>query len=220
MANVQDRITKLERRRRHLAPRLSSERRKYLTDKAVLKGDQEALRELEQYRSSPIDDPVRRAAALAAGLRAAPNGGDHRHQRARPALWSRTRWPGAEDPGPKGQLPFAGRQRSGHLLPPGSERLSKPFNSLAARSATNTPISCCRTLPQPPCASSPCGPMALWIQFASPHGSKNTRMPCAPCPVISATALPMLLMPPRRLITSQPSGAMPSKPTSATRSAS
>ena len=74
MKSFQDRVTKLEQRhRRPRLPGLSSERRKYLTDKAVA-GDQEALQELNLHRQ-PDDtmihgDPARRAAALAAGLRA------------------------------------------------------------------------------------------------------------------------------------------------------
>jgi hypothetical protein len=71
MANFEDRVTKLEHRHRRRVPGLSSERRKYLTDKVVREGDQEAQQELERHRSPIIHgDPARRAAALAAGLRA------------------------------------------------------------------------------------------------------------------------------------------------------
>ena len=69
---IEGRITKLERRHpRPRQPGLSSERRKYLTDKAVREGDQEALQELNLHRQ-PITQasPQQRAAALAAGLRA------------------------------------------------------------------------------------------------------------------------------------------------------
>jgi hypothetical protein len=49
---------------------LSSERRKYLTDRAVLHGDHEALAELNRYRSEKITaSKEQREAALAAGLR-------------------------------------------------------------------------------------------------------------------------------------------------------
>lgn len=68
---IEKRIAMLEQRHRPRHQGLSSERRKYLTDKAVLEGDQEALQELERHRSPIIHaDPARRAAALAAGLRA------------------------------------------------------------------------------------------------------------------------------------------------------
>lgn len=71
MASLQDRLIKLEQRRRPQKPGLSSERRKYLTDKAVIEGDQEALKELNLHRAQITNaDPARRAAALAAGLRA------------------------------------------------------------------------------------------------------------------------------------------------------
>ncbi len=70
MANLQDRVTKLEQRRRPRQPGLSSERRKYLTDRAVA-GDHEALQELTLHRSRIIyASPQQRSAALAAGLRA------------------------------------------------------------------------------------------------------------------------------------------------------
>ena len=49
-ANFEDRVTKLEQRRRPRQPGLSHERRKYLTDKAVREGDQEALQVLERHR--------------------------------------------------------------------------------------------------------------------------------------------------------------------------
>ena len=66
---IEKRLTKLERQHR---PRsgLSSERRKYLSDKAVNERDQEALAELNLHRPPIIKiSPERRAAALAAGLR-------------------------------------------------------------------------------------------------------------------------------------------------------
>lgn len=70
MANFEDRVTKLEQRHRPRQPGLSSEGRKYLTDKAVLEGDQEALQELNLHRPRIIHaDPLRRAAARAAFLR-------------------------------------------------------------------------------------------------------------------------------------------------------
>ena len=65
---IQKRVTKLERQHR---PRngLSSERRKYLTDKAVNERDQEAQAELNLHRPRIINISLeRRAAALAAGL--------------------------------------------------------------------------------------------------------------------------------------------------------
>lgn len=73
MANFQDRVTRLERLHR---PRpwqgLSSARRKCHTDKAVREGDWEALQELQEFRRQTIihGDAVRRAAAVAVGLRA------------------------------------------------------------------------------------------------------------------------------------------------------
>jgi hypothetical protein len=70
---IKKRIAALEvtQQRRTSRRALSSARRKYLTDKAVLEGDQEALNELDRHRSPIIHvDPTRRAAALAAGLRA------------------------------------------------------------------------------------------------------------------------------------------------------
>ena len=49
---------------------LSSRRRKYLTDRAVLHSDQEALVELELHRPSTIVGSVeQRAAAVAAGIK-------------------------------------------------------------------------------------------------------------------------------------------------------
>lgn len=50
---------------------LSSQRRKYLTDRAVRYGDQVALAELELHRPATIVGSVeQRAAAVAAGIRA------------------------------------------------------------------------------------------------------------------------------------------------------
>ena len=67
---IEKRIAMLERRHRPRHQGLSSERRKYLTDKAVLEGDQEALQELNLHRPRIIHaDPLRRAAARAAFLR-------------------------------------------------------------------------------------------------------------------------------------------------------
>jgi hypothetical protein len=49
---------------------LSRQRRKYLTDRAVLHGDQEALAELNRHRPEKIGaSKEQRDAALAAGLR-------------------------------------------------------------------------------------------------------------------------------------------------------
>ena len=68
---IEKRISTLEQRRRFQVPGLSSERRKYLTDKAVREGDLEALQELNLRRPRIIHaSPQQRAAALAAGLRA------------------------------------------------------------------------------------------------------------------------------------------------------
>ena len=51
---------------------LSSERRKLLTDRAVLRGDQEALAELNLHRPQTLTaSKEQRDAALAAGLRVA-----------------------------------------------------------------------------------------------------------------------------------------------------
>lgn len=70
MADFQDRVAKLEQRHRRRLGGLSSERRKYLTDRAVA-GDQEALQELNLHRRPIIQSsPHQRAAAVAAGLRA------------------------------------------------------------------------------------------------------------------------------------------------------
>ena len=67
---IEKRIAAPEQRRRPRPPGLSSERRKYLTDRAVA-GDQEALREIDRHRPRIIRaSPEQRAAALAAGLRA------------------------------------------------------------------------------------------------------------------------------------------------------
>jgi len=71
MATFQDRVTKLEQRHRPRQPGLSSERRKYLTDRAVREGDHEALQGLNLHRPRIIQAGAQqRAAALAAGLRA------------------------------------------------------------------------------------------------------------------------------------------------------
>jgi hypothetical protein len=52
-------------------PGVSGERRKALTDRAVLHGDLEALQELSLYRPSKITaGKEQRAAAITAGLRA------------------------------------------------------------------------------------------------------------------------------------------------------
>jgi hypothetical protein len=52
-------------------PRISGERRKALTDRAVLYGDLNALQELSLYRPDKVvGRKEQRAAALAAGLRA------------------------------------------------------------------------------------------------------------------------------------------------------
>jgi hypothetical protein len=68
--SIEKRLTLLEQRHRP-GPRLSSERRKYLTDKAVREGDQEALQELNLHRWLITHATTeQRAAALAAGLRA------------------------------------------------------------------------------------------------------------------------------------------------------
>lgn len=70
VTNFLDRVTQLERRR---PPRrgLSSERRKYLTGKAVYEGDPEALAELNLNRPARITGTKeQREAAVAAGARA------------------------------------------------------------------------------------------------------------------------------------------------------
>ncbi len=68
---IDTRLQKLEAKAdRRARPVLSSERRKYLTDRAVRDGDQEAFRELAQYRPTKITaSNEQRAAAVAAGLR-------------------------------------------------------------------------------------------------------------------------------------------------------
>jgi hypothetical protein len=69
---IKTRIAALEATQQRRTPRrgLSSERRKYLTDKAVA-GDQEALQELNLHRPRiAFTNPEQRAAAVAAGLRA------------------------------------------------------------------------------------------------------------------------------------------------------
>ena len=53
MKSFQDRVTKLEQRHRPRLPGLSSEWRKYLTDKAVA-GDQGALQELNLHRQPMV----------------------------------------------------------------------------------------------------------------------------------------------------------------------
>src|SRR4051794_26872174 len=85
MKSFQNRVTKLEQRHRPRLPGLSSERRKYLTDKAVA-GDQGAL---NLHRQPMIySDPARRAAALAAGLRLRDKGnGIERTNDGAPARW-------------------------------------------------------------------------------------------------------------------------------------
>jgi hypothetical protein len=53
---------------------LTTERRKFLTDRAVLNGDQEALAELERHRPKRIvGSKEQRDAAVAAGLRCLEN---------------------------------------------------------------------------------------------------------------------------------------------------
>jgi hypothetical protein len=72
MAGLETRIERLEatlRQRRR--PVISSERRKALTDRAVLHGDLDALHQLSLHRPDGITaSQQQRAAALAAGLRA------------------------------------------------------------------------------------------------------------------------------------------------------
>jgi len=69
---LETRIGRLEagmRQRRR--PGISAERRKALTDRAVLHGDLDALQELSRYRPPNIRvNAQQRAGALAAGLRA------------------------------------------------------------------------------------------------------------------------------------------------------
>ncbi len=68
------RISMLEQHRSNgfeRRPRISAEHRKALTDRAVLRGDLEALQELSLYRSDQITaSKEQRAAAIAAALRA------------------------------------------------------------------------------------------------------------------------------------------------------
>ena len=66
MKDLTGRLERLEARAGRRSG-LSSERRKYLTDRAVLHGDQEALAELELHR--PVGFVEQRAAAIAAGIR-------------------------------------------------------------------------------------------------------------------------------------------------------
>jgi hypothetical protein len=72
MARLETRIERLEaalRQRRR--PVISGERRKALTDRAVLHGDLDALHQLSLHRPDEITaSQQQRAAALAAGLRA------------------------------------------------------------------------------------------------------------------------------------------------------
>jgi hypothetical protein len=72
MAGLETRIERLEaalRQRRR--PVISGERRKALTDRAVLHGDLDALHQLSLHRPDGITaSQQQRAAALAAGLRA------------------------------------------------------------------------------------------------------------------------------------------------------
>jgi hypothetical protein len=69
MKDLTGRLERLETRAGRRSG-LSSERRKYLTDHAVLHGDQEALAELELHRPDTIVGfAEQRAAALAAGIR-------------------------------------------------------------------------------------------------------------------------------------------------------
>jgi hypothetical protein len=69
MKDLTGRLERLEARAGRRSG-LSSARRKYLTDRAVLHGDQEALAELELHRPATIVGSVaKRPAALAAGIR-------------------------------------------------------------------------------------------------------------------------------------------------------
>jgi hypothetical protein len=71
MSEFDRRLQKLEAKALRKRSGLSSERRKLLTDRAVLHGDQEALRILSVYRPTIIlSSSEQRAAALAAALRA------------------------------------------------------------------------------------------------------------------------------------------------------
>jgi hypothetical protein len=72
MGGLETRIGRLEAGMRQMRrPGISGERRKVLTDRAVLHGDLEALQELSLYRPSKITaGNEQRAAAIAAGLKA------------------------------------------------------------------------------------------------------------------------------------------------------
>jgi len=72
MGGLDTRIGRLEAgMRKTRRPGISGERRKALTDRAVLHGDLDALRELALHRPDKITaSKEQRAAALAAGLRA------------------------------------------------------------------------------------------------------------------------------------------------------
>jgi hypothetical protein len=78
MSGLETRIERLEAAaRRRPRPGISAERRKTLTDRAVLHGDPDALQEISLYRPDKITaSKEQRAAAVAAGLRAdiCPNG--------------------------------------------------------------------------------------------------------------------------------------------------
>jgi hypothetical protein len=68
----EQRLRKVEETVARRKPRgLSHQRRKFLTDRAVLHGDQDALAELNRYRPEKITaSSEQRDAAVAAGLRA------------------------------------------------------------------------------------------------------------------------------------------------------
>lgn len=69
MKDLTGRLERLEARAGRRS-RLSSARRKYLTDRAVLHGDQEALAELNLHRPATIVGSVeQRFAAVAAAIR-------------------------------------------------------------------------------------------------------------------------------------------------------
>ena len=72
MGGLETRIERLEAAaRRRPRPGISAERRKALTDRAVLHGDLDALHQLSLHRPDEITaSQQQRAAALAAGLRA------------------------------------------------------------------------------------------------------------------------------------------------------
>ena len=72
MGGLETRIGRLEAGMRQIRrPGISGERRKALTDRAVLHGDLEALNELSLHRPDKITaSKEQRAAAVAAGLRA------------------------------------------------------------------------------------------------------------------------------------------------------